>query len=145
MVLWHFGAEIAKYVRMISNSYIAADDLPSQESYRSQNDLRLTLSSTMSTPLKIEYYLWIWTLFSFYAVLKMIVLLPFELLLGIFNSLLSILHIAFSTYTTFFSVVTLIATYIFQQEQFAIFDPSYMYHMFRGQASLKLYGLMFAI
>ena len=26
-----------------------------------------------------------------------------------------------------------------------MFDPSYMYHLFRGQSTLKLYGLIFAI
>lgn len=75
----------------------------------------------------------------------MIVFLPIELLIGIFNSILTILRISYSTYTTFFSVLTLVSIYIFQQEQFSYLDPSYMYHMFRGQAALKLYGLMFAI
>ena len=105
----------------------------------------MSLINTFKTPFKIEYYFWIWAIYAFYSVLKMIVMLPLELLVGIFNSLLSILQISFSTYTTFFSVITLIASFIFQQEQFDLLDPSYMYHAFRGQAALKLYGLMFAI
>lgn len=39
----------------------------------------------------------------------------------------------------------LIVCYIFVQEQFHLFDPSFMYHTFRGQSTLKLYGLIFAI
>lgn len=75
----------------------------------------------------------------------MIVFIPFELLLGILNSLLSIFHICLSKHITFFSVMTLLVCYIFVQEQFTLFDPSYMYHLFRGQSTLKLYGLIFAI
>ena len=75
----------------------------------------------------------------------MLVMIPLELLIGILNSVLSILQISFSTYTTFFSVITLMASFLFQQEQYQFLDPSYMYHLFRGQAALKLYGLMFAI
>lgn len=75
----------------------------------------------------------------------MVVFIPLELILGIFNSLLSIFHICLTKHISFFSVMTLVVSYIFQQEHYTIFDPSYMYHLFRGQSTLKLYGLIFAI
>jgi hypothetical protein len=100
---------------------------------------------TLINPLKIEYYFWLWFLYSFYAILKTIVFIPLELILGIFNSLMAIFHICLSKHITFFSVMTLVVCYLFQQEQWSLFDPSYMYHLFRGQSTIKLYGLIFAI
>ena len=41
--------------------------------------------------------------------------------------------------------MTLVVSYLFQQESISILDLSYMYHTFRGQSTLKLYGLIFAL
>lgn len=117
----------------------------SEPENKEAKELRATLYATLVNPLKIEYYFWLWFLYSLYAIVKLIIFIPFELLIGIFNSLLAIFHICLSKYITFFSVVTLTVAYFFQQEQYTFFDPSYMYHLFRGQSTLKLYGLIFAI
>lgn len=96
-------------------------------------------------PIKIEYYFWLWVLYSFYAVVKLIVLLPLEIGYGAFNSLLAIFHICLSKHIAFFSVLTLVVCYLFQQHDYHLLDASFMYHLFRGQSTLKLYGLIFAI
>lgn len=107
--------------------------------------MKSSIITALINPIKIQYYFWLWVIYSFYAVLKMIVFIPIELIVGIFNSLLSIFHICLSRHITFFSVLLLSVCWIFQQEQYHLFDPSFMYHLFRGQSTLKLYGLIFAI
>lgn len=133
-----------RHLTIIKNSYVPVNYKPEPEN-KEAKELRSTLYATLINPLKIEYYFWLWFLYSLYAIVKLIIFIPFELLIGIFNSLLAIFHICLSKYITFFSVVTLTVAYIFQQEQYTFFDPSYMYHLFRGQSTLKLYGLIFAI
>ena len=142
MVLKEFVSDLRDHIIKIKDSYVSMDY---EEQKQDETELRSTIHQTITAPLKIEYYFWLWFFYSLYSVLKMIIFIPFELVLGIANSVLSILHICLSRYITFFSVVTLIVGYIFQQEQIPILDLSYMYHTFRGQSTLKLYGLIFAL
>lgn len=108
--------------------------------------MRTSLMAVLFLPKTIEAYFWLYTFYCLYSVLKTIVLIPLDLLLGIVNSVLSILQLYKSKHNSLFSVLILLGTYVFvfNQQDIQLLDVSYLYHTFRGQSTLKLYGLIFA-
>jgi hypothetical protein len=125
---------------------LSDEDEEEQANEKTKNEMREELKATFATPFKLEYYFWLWFVYSLYATLKRIAFIPFEIITGIINSILAILGICQSKYITFFSIQVVVVGYIVQKDEWSpLFDVSIMYHMFRGQSFLKLYGLIFAL
>ena len=72
------------------------------------------------------------------------ILAPIEFILGIANVVFKSLKLYRSHYITMHSFVVIFVTYIFTLNE-DIFDISYMYHLIRGQSTVKVYAIVFAI
>ena len=100
----------------------------------------------LKTPFRIERYFILWSIYAFWIVLKSVIMIPLDITLSIINSMLSILQVCKTKRVTFFSILICIELWILLQDHdIRLFDISYLYHTFRGQSTLKLYGLMFAL
>lgn len=64
--------------------------------------------------------------------------------MGILNSIFRSLRLYKSTYVTMHSSVVIAATYVFTLNE-DIFDISFMYHLIRGQSTVKVYAIIFAL
>lgn len=91
----------------------------------------------------MERYFRLWFLFCMYAIVTHICSIPFWL----FHTFLVMPIIQLTNVKTrnvgSETIITVLGAYLFTRN-WLYFDISYLYHSFRGQTSLKYYGLMFA-
>lgn len=96
----------------------------------------------IKTPRMIEKWFWTWVAFALYSSVKLLIMIPFDIIRMFFGIILSIRGYT-SKYSSWCSVMVIINLLIFNLD-IKIFDISYLYHAFRGQSALKFYGLLFA-
>ncbi len=106
--------------------------------------LRSSLKFSTYAPLIVESYILLYGLYACYTIIKVIILAPIEFLLGISNVAFKSLKLYRSHYITMHSFVVIFVAYIFTLDE-DIFDISYMYHLIRGQSTVKVYAIVFAI
>jgi hypothetical protein len=106
--------------------------------------LRSTLKFSTYAPLIVYSYFFLYRLYSCYTVIKTIILVPLELLLGIINIALKSLKLYKSRYVTMHSLVVAVVAFVFTLDE-DILDISFMYHLIRGQSTVKVYAIIFAI
>jgi hypothetical protein len=78
------------------------------------------------------------------VILKAIVLIPVDFVIGVFNFVLEVFRFYRSKYLTIHSVLIMLGALIVTRD-FNFFDISVMYHLLRGQSAVKLYALIFAL
>jgi hypothetical protein len=79
-----------------------------------------------------------------YTIIKTVILIPIELIMGLANVALKSLKLYKSEYVSMHSLVVAFVAYIFTLNE-DIFDISFLYHMIRGQSTVKVYAIIFAI
>lgn len=91
----------------------------------------------------MERYFRLWFLFGMYAITTHICFVPFWLVYFFFiQPIFQLLNFKTRNVGSE-TLITIIGAYLFTRN-WIYFDISYLYHSFRGQTSLKYYGLMFA-
>ena len=75
--------------------------------------------------------------------LKIIVMVPIDLFVGLLDSLIAILKIRGRPHHGLSSFLLVVVGWVMTRD-IIWFDISYVYHAFRGQSTLKIYGLIFA-
>lgn len=93
-------------------------------------------------PVQIERYFRIWLAYAVYSTASFLVYMPMELFWALaVNPLLGLLGL--SPRHLGFSVLAVLSLYVVTRD-WLVFDISFLYHSFRGQSTLKFYGLLFA-
>ena len=80
MVLDEFTSDLKHHLQRIKDSYVhisALEESVESDEEEKKDELRLSIHQTFTAPLKIEYYFWIWFFYSLYAILKLIIFIPF--------------------------------------------------------------------
>jgi len=106
--------------------------------------LRSTLKFSTYAPLIVESYILLYGLYACYTIVKVMILAPIEFIMGILNIVFKSLKLYKSRYVTMHSLVVIVVAYIFTLNE-DIFDISFMYHLIRGQSTVKVYAIIFAI
>ena len=98
--------------------------------------------SFMRTPRQLERYYLTWICFALYSSVKFILLLPLDMVRVVISFIVGSRGYSFKS-STWSSIIVVASLAVFTSD-LKIFDMSYLYHTFRGQSSLKFYGLLFA-
>lgn len=80
----------------------------------------------------------------FTAVCETLVRIPFDLTIAIINSIRLLFGSQRMRHTSLYAVILLTGWYIITRD-WQLFDLSYLYHSFRGQSTVKLYGAGLAL
>jgi hypothetical protein len=93
---------------------------------------------------QIEVFYWLYAFHSICAAFETIVCVPLDLLLSIKNVFMPILGRTRISHTSLFACLIILGYYFITQD-FYFLDVSVLYHSFRGQSYVKLYGAGLAL
>jgi hypothetical protein len=109
-----------------------------------QKNLRRTLGKCLKIPIQIELFCWLYGLFAMCSAIYTLVRVPFDLLLSMINVFLPVFGKQKYKHTALFACLIILGYYIVTQD-FYFWDVSVLYHSFRGQSYVKLYGAGLAL
>lgn len=94
-------------------------------------------------PGQIERYFRTWTLYALYATTLFVLTLPLQTVYVLLSVPINWASSRRGSSEGCYCLLTGICVWVFTRD-WLILDISYLYHLFRGQTTLKFYGLMFA-
>ena len=104
----------------------------------------MTLRRYARIPKYLELLWWFLTFSFLTAACEAIVRIPFDLTLGIINSIRQLLGRPRLAHSSLYSCLLVVGFYVGTRD-WRLFSVSFLYHSFRGQSSVKLYGVGLAL
>jgi hypothetical protein len=95
-------------------------------------------------PKYLELFCWVYSFNLFTAACETFVRIPFDLLVSIINSIRGFFGGRRMPHTSLFPSL-IVFGFILTTRDFYLFSVSYLYHSFRGQSTVKLYGAGLAL
>ena len=89
-------------------------------------------------------FCWLYALNAFTAACEMVVRVPFDLFISCLNTVRGLKGVYRIPHTSLYSCLIFFGFYVTTRD-WEIFSVSYLYHSFRGQSSVKLYGAGLAL